>query len=90
MEREPCELCGRWDYLQKHHVFEGVSLRRKSEQYSEYCTIRICYRCHDDIHRHPLKYIGLKQKAQAALMEGLGWTMEEWHIEFGKNYLEGQ
>lgn len=85
---EPCDLCGRWGYLQTHHIFEGISLRRKSEQYKQYCTIRVCYQCHEDIHRHPLKYLYLKENAQRELMEGLGWTMTEWRLEFGKSYLE--
>ena len=85
-EREPCEICGRWDYLQKHHIFEGVSLRRKSEKYK--ATIRICYKCHEDIHKHPRKYLSLKENAQREIMQRHGWAMEDWHREFGKNYLE--
>ena len=83
--REPCELCGKWDYLDRHHIFEG-SLRKKSEKYN--CVIRICRACHDDIHHHPLDYLWLKKESQKELMERMHWYMDDWHREFGKNYLE--
>ena len=84
--RNFCELCRRYDNLDTHHIFEG-SLRKKSERYKEYCTIRVCRTCHNKIHARPREYIYLKQKAQQSLMDGLGWTIEDWHREFGKNYL---
>lgn len=88
INKEPCELCGRWEYLQTHHIFEGYFLRRQSEKYR--LTKRICRFCHEDIHKHPLKYIDLKADTQRDLMQKLGWTMDDWHREFGKNYLEDE
>lgn len=84
-EKRPCELCEKWDYLDRHHIFEG-SLRKKSEKYN--CVINICRECHDKIHRHPLDYLQIKRESQKELMEQMHWTMDDWHREFGKNYLE--
>ena len=85
-EREPCSLCGRWDYLQLHHVFEGQSLRRISDKYG--ATMHICPACHRNIHAHPLDYLWLKKESQLEVMERLHWTIEDWHRHFGKSYLE--
>ena len=82
-----CAMCGRWDYLDTHHIFEG-SLRKKSEKYKDYCTIRICRTCHNKIHSRPADYLWLKQKTQYIAMYYLGWTIEDWHREFGKSYIQ--
>lgn len=84
--RNACQICGKWEYLDKHHIFEGQGLRRQSEKYG--CTILCCRRCHNDIHKHPRDYIYLKRESQLATMERLGWTIDDWHKHFGKSYLE--
>lgn len=86
MAKGQCDLCGRWGYLDTHHIFEGQALRRKSEKYG--LKVRICRACHEDIHRHPLDYIWLKRESQLEAMQRLHWTIEDWHREFGKSYLE--
>lgn len=85
MEKRPCDICGRWDYLDTHHIFEG-SLRRKSTKYG--LVIRICRKCHDDIHNHPLDHLDLKRESQKECMERMHWTIEDWHKQMGKSYLE--
>ncbi len=86
MAKGQCELCGMWGDLDVHHIF-GAALRKKSTKYG--LTVRICRSCHDDLHHHhPKKYIRLKRDAQKELMERMHWTIDDWHREFGKSYLE--
>lgn len=46
-EKEECYLCGRWDYLDRHHVFEGAN-RDASERYG--LVVKICRPCHNMVH----------------------------------------
>lgn len=88
-----CFLCGRngtEDRLEEHHIFPG-SLRDKSEQYG--LTVYLCgNRCHrlgpQSAHRCRDTQLYLKQIAQAKAMRENGWTLEDWHREFGKSYVE--
>lgn len=85
--RSVCYICKRETDCHVHHIFAG-SLRKKSEKYKQYCTIRVCPNCHlNKIHKYPADYIYLKKEAQQSLMDGLGWTIEDWHREFGKSYI---
>ena len=86
MSKGRCDLCGKWDYLDRHHIFEGQGLRRQSEKYG--CVIRVCRACHNKIHHHPLDYIWLKRESQLEAMQRLNWTIDDWHRYFGKSYLE--
>lgn len=45
-----CHICGKWGYLDKHHVFGGC-YRDKSERYS--MVAYICRDCHNAIHFSP-------------------------------------
>lgn len=84
--RSVCRICGLETDCDRHHILGG-SLRKKSEKYKQYCVIRVCRTCHNKIHAHPAEYIYLKREAQQRLMDGLEWTIEDWHREFGKSYL---
>ena len=84
--RSVCRICGLETNCDRHHVFGG-SLRKKSEKYKDYCVITVCRACHNDIHAHPARYLELKRKTQQRAMHGLGWTIEDWHREFGKSYI---
>ena len=86
MSKGRCDLCGKWDYLDRHHIFEGQGLRRQSEKYG--CVTNVCRRCHNDIHHHPLDNIWLKRESQLEAMQRLNWTIDDWHRHFGKSYLE--
>lgn len=46
-EREECYICGKYDYLQCHHVFEGAN-RQASERFG--LTVNICPTCHRSVH----------------------------------------
>ena len=93
MDEQRCFLCGRngvGDPLEIHHVFSGP-LRGKSEKYG--LVVPLCgNRCHrngkESAHKSRETQLLLKQWAQRKAMEENGWTMEDWHREFGKSYID--
>lgn len=84
-----CELCGNWEELERHHVFQGA-LRDKAEKYK--LTVMLCRGCHQDdadsAHRCYQTRVLLRREAQRKTMEKLGWTKARWVEEFGRNYLD--
>ena len=88
-----CWLCGANgsdDPLEAHHVFPGM-LRKKSERYG--LVVDLCgNRCHRlgkyAVHKNRETARALKAAAQKACMEENGWSLEDWHIVFGKSYIE--
>jgi hypothetical protein len=47
-EKAECEICGRYDYLEEHHLIPGIANRKISDKYG--LTINICRACHQNIH----------------------------------------
>lgn len=88
-----CWLCGRngcGDPLDKHHIFGG-SNRKKSEKYGLY--VYLCHhRCHENgpeaAHRNPETAQRLHEFGQRLAMEENGWTVADFRLEFGKNYID--
>lgn len=88
-----CWLCHRngfGDPLDKHHVFGGAN-RKLSEQYG--AVVYLCHqRCHENgpeaVHRNAEVKRRLQEEWQEKLMEENGWTVEDFRLVFGKNYLE--
>lgn len=84
-----CPFCGRPGRHYWHHVFNGA-FKEKSEKYNalEYP----CWNCHEldngSIEKDAKWKRQLKQKHQRRIMKELNWTMNQWIIEFGANYLE--
>lgn len=87
-----CWLCGKngqGEPLDKHHIFGGA-LRAKSEKYGLYV-----YLCHHDCHifgelsahRSRETAEALHKWGQKKAMQEQGWTVREFIMEFGKNYL---
>jgi len=92
-EPRECFLCGRngtGDPLDRHHIFGGA-LRKKSEKYG-----LVVYLCHHDCHEFGKKAVHrcaetrqmIQEYGQRKAMAEQGWTVEEFRLEFGKNYLE--
>lgn len=79
-----CELCGRMDYCDVHHVFGGTR-RQIAERLG--ATVTLCQRCHDKVHEHPAQYAWLKDAAQRSAMERNGLTLDDWLEQMGKNWL---
>lgn len=90
--RRTCFLCGRngsADPLDKHHIFGG-SNRRLSEKLGLW--VPLCHhRCHDggpqSVHRNAETAQRLHEYGQRKAMREMGWTAEEFRLNFGKNYL---
>lgn len=94
MNRErKCWLCGAngtRDPLDKHHIFGGTGLRSVSEKYG--ATVYLCHhKCHEfgpkAAHRCRETREKLQSYGQKKVMIEQGWTVEEWRLAFGKNYL---
>lgn len=84
-----CFLCGRSDRkLDRHEIWFG-GYRNKSKATGMW--VMLCHEdCHEGkngVHRDPKKTHELRQLGQIALMEKLGWTVEDVRREFGRNYL---
>lgn len=88
-----CWLCGRngtADPLDKHHIF-GEANRKKSEKLGLY--VYLCHdRCHIfgkyAVHNNAATMELLHKYGQEKAMKEQGWTVEEFIMEFGKNYLD--
>ena len=90
-----CWLCGRngaRDPLDRHHIFGG-SRRDKSDRMG--LVVFLCHRrCHLEgkqaVHRNPATMRRLHQYGQREAMAAMGWTVEDFIREFGKNYLDAE
>lgn len=84
-----CFLCGRTDWIETHHIFNGTANRKKSEKYG--LTVHLCHCCHNEppngVHFNSNRDLMLKRLAQEQAMEYYGWTIEDFIKIFGKNYL---
>ena len=84
-----CFLCGRNDWIEIHHIFNGTANRKKSEKYG--LTVHLCHWCHNEppngAHYNQDADTRLKQIGQKAAMNEYGWTVDEFREVFGKNYL---
>ena len=89
---QSCWLCGRngtADPLDKHHIFGGAN-RTKSDRLG--LVVPLCHsRCHENgpeaVHRNGETMQRLHEYGQKLAMERFGWTIEEFRLEFGRNYL---
>nr|DAK78461.1 MAG TPA: Recombination enhancement, RecA-dependent nuclease [Caudoviricetes sp.] len=80
-----CYICGRTDWIERHHVFGGA-LRKKSEKYG--LVVDLCHWCHNEppngVHFNRENELKLKREFQA--------KFEREHPdldfikEFGRNY----
>ena len=84
-----CFLCGNWEELETHHVFQGA-LRKKATKYK--LTVKICRYCHqydsDSAHRSRETRMYLRKWAQAKAMKEQGWSVGDFIREFERNYLD--
>lgn len=84
-----CHLCGRWGYVETHHIFGG-SNRRKSDRHK--LTVSLCVLCHregrDAAHKSADTAQQLHEYGQRLWMQRTGGTVEDFRVMFGKNYLD--
>lgn len=92
-EPAACWLCGKNgmnDPMDKHHIFGGA-YRKKSEKYG--LTVPLCHKeCHQfgryAAHQCEDTAQRLHEYGQRKAMEEQGWTVREFAMEFGRNYLD--
>ena len=84
-----CFLCGRRDQkIDRHEVFPGP-LRTKCKNLGIWvCLCRSCHQGSNGVHRNREKAMYLKKAAQNRAMDYYGWSLEDWHREFGKSFIE--
>lgn len=87
-----CFLCGRSGYvkLDRHEVFGGA-YRQKSKRLGLW--VLLCHHeCHlfgpHSAHQDAATAMTLKRLAQRAAMLRYTWSVADFRLEFGKNYLE--
>lgn len=88
-----CALCGAdgWDDpLEKHHIFDGIANRKKSEELGLY--VYLCgNRCHREgpraVHKNARTALALKRAGQRYAMAKFGWDTDAFIREIGRNYL---
>lgn len=91
-------LLGDWCYcsmcfqippkLHRHELFHndmGGKTRDKSKMYGLWLSV--CPKCHNQIHRDAKVSNALKIRGQRMAMKKYGWTLDDWRVRFGKNYL---
>jgi len=88
-----CWLCGRngsSDPLDRHHIFGG-SNRGKSERY-DLCVDLCHHDCHifgaGAVHQNGETMQRLHEYGQRKAMRENGWSIHEFRLEFGKNYID--
>lgn len=83
-----CFLCGRYTYLERHHIFGGAN-RKKSER--DGLVVNLCHYCHNEppygAHHNKETMLFLHQYGQKLIMQKMNWTIEKFIREYGKNYL---
>ena len=84
-----CWKCGKWGWLEEHHIFGGP-FRKKSEKYG--LKVGLCGdTCHrlgeESAHQCAATALQLHQYGQRKYMEEQGATVDEFRAQFGKNYL---
>lgn len=83
-----CFLCGRYANLERHHLFGGP-LRKKAEKYG--LVVNLCHYCHNEppygAHHNKDTMQTLHEYGQLKAMTENGWTVDDFRLEFYKNYL---
>ena len=88
-KEDRCYICGRMEWIERHHIFFGTANRKKSEKYG--LTVHLCHFCHNEppngVHFNSNRDLRLKRLSQEQAMEYYGWTVDEFREIFGKSYL---
>ena len=79
-----CEICGKRQATDNHHLICSTSERKICDQY-ECMQIKICRECHSFIHQHDTA-MKLSKMLGQALFE-MNFSYQEYMQLFKKNYL---
>lgn len=78
-----CYVCGRRDWLDKHHVLHGFN-RGKADK--DGLTVWLCHDCHMNLHQIGWHDRELKVLAEKTWCKHYGKTTEEFIAIYGKSY----
>lgn len=83
-ERGECYWCGKWAYLDVHHVFEG-SKRQASDKHG--FTVKLCRVCHNTVHSG--KGLSMRKELHEEFQKiyEFDHSREDFIKEFGISYL---
>lgn len=90
-QMDRCWLCDKvfQNLLERHEVY-GAANRAKSKRLGLW--VHLCHQCHrtgkQAVHSCPESASLLKQAGQKMAMEEYGWSVDDFILEIGKNYLE--
>ena len=83
-----CFLCKKHMATEKHHIF-GAANRKKSDEIGLF--VHLCHYCHNEppngVHFNAKANYNLRKIGQKAAMMHYGWSIEDFRLIFGKNYL---
>ena len=88
--KDRCFLCGRSDWIEAHHIFNGTANRKKSEKLG--LKVDLCHDCHNEppngVHFNAENNNRLKAIGQKAAMLAYHWNIEDFIKEIGMNYID--
>lgn len=79
-----CFICGQFA-TDTHHCCHGNANRKLADQ--DGLTVRLCHRCHMNLHDKGNFDRELQRIAQARWMEYYGKSEDEFRLRYGKSYL---
>lgn len=79
-----CFLCGQYA-TETHHCIHGTANRKLADQ--DGLTVRLCSRCHRNLHDKGTLDKELQRIAQQKWMEINGKTLDEFIRRYGRSYL---
>lgn len=84
--KEGCDICLRRDRpLHRHEAFGGA-YRTRAKNLG--CWLLVCDVCHRRMHQQDANLrFQIKQLVQLCAMEHYGWTVDQFRLYFGRNYL---
>lgn len=83
-KQECCYICGQWA-TDTHHCIHGTANRKLADK--DGLTVRLCHRCHMNLHDHGSFDRELQRIAQACWMEHFEKSEDDFRKRYGKSYL---
>ena len=86
MQIDECHLCGRYGYVEKHHMLHGHGKRMLAEKDKLYCNL--CVECHRKLHDKGIGDLKLQKEAELMWLNRTGNSVKKFIRRYGKNYLD--
>lgn len=85
--KDYCFQCGKYEHLEKHHIFQGA-YRKRAEEYG--FVVFLCHDCHNEppngVHHNKENRLKLRKQAQREYERTR--SREDFIRDFGRNYLD--